>query len=132
MKRKIRLTVTDGADSWRQSHDSILSAVDPGKTYTNGTTWNGDLKPKVDAMLDKLAPLVTPFSTGQTLHAEELTGSDAMLGRVWTGDLQARLTRAATSTGDVDLSQVVHAVGALHAAFTSGNRSEANDSIHRI
>jgi hypothetical protein len=123
MKRKvIRVAVTD----------SVLAAVPPGKTLVLGTTWNGDLRPKVDALLDQLQSLVTPFTTGRTLHAQVLSPNDALLGRTWTGDLQARLSRAATPTGDTDMSGVFQELEALHLALGTTNPEEVADRIGRV
>jgi hypothetical protein len=132
MKRKIRLSVTDGAGTWQTTRAAILSAVPPGKTLVQGTTWNGDLRPKVDAMLDQLQSLTTPFTTGRTLHAQVLSPNDALLGRTWTGDLQARLSRAATPTGDTDMSGVFQELEALHLALGTTNPEEVADRIGRV
>jgi hypothetical protein len=133
MKRKtIRVTVTDGAGSWRHTRDSTLAAVSPGKILILGTTWVGDLRPKVDAMLDQLQALVTPFTTGRTLNAEQLAPQTGLLGRTWTGDLQARLTRAATPTGDTDMSRVFQELEALHIAMGTANAAEVADRIGRV
>lgn len=122
MKRTIRLFTSDVAAPgfWRSRiHDEILTAQPIGKVLVAGTTWSGDLAPKVDKLLDAVAPLVNGLTSGRTLSAEPGPITPGMLGTAWTGtlDLRTAMQAAMSNDGDTDLTQVYTEVEQLRTAL---------------
>lgn len=65
------------------TNDARLDARSDGKQLVLGHVWNGDLSPRIDRLKDSIKELVTGFTSGNVLHAEQASGLD--LGEVWDG-----------------------------------------------
>lgn len=65
-------------------HDDMLSAVRLGKSADLGRQWVGELRSRIDRIAAAVSRLETPFTVGNTLHAEALAKC-VDLGRVFDG-----------------------------------------------
>lgn len=65
------------------TNDALLNAHSDGKQLVLGHVWNGDLAPRIDRLKDSIKELVTGFTSGNVLHAEQASGLN--LGEVWGG-----------------------------------------------
>ena len=114
--------------------DELLSPVYSGKLHVAARTWEGDLKPKIDAAIAAVEPLITGLTSGNVLHAEP-GPADLNLGRQWLGDLRSRLAdavmehaRSGGGSGEaigIDLSAVLQAAARLDEVFETGGRNPA-------
>jgi hypothetical protein len=87
--RNVRMQDSPG-DFRGRTRDTVLSAVDPGKLLALGSVWEGSLKPRLDALVQKFE-LNTPFTTGLLSAEEAPRGLD--LGQRWVGEEIVKLQR---------------------------------------
>jgi hypothetical protein len=123
------------------ARDEILSPQPARKVLVLGRVWEGDLKPRVDALEEALAPL-TGFTLGHTVGAEQI-GDVLDLGRVFNGI--AELTRDIRAAGvahdaqgssgdDVDVSEMLECLRRLRAVLGTEEPDVAavTDSVRRL
>jgi hypothetical protein len=106
-----------GTRQRRRSRDDLLNAIPTGKLLALGTTWTGDLKPLTDATIAALTPIVSGFTLGRTLHAQN-AGAVLDLGLRWLGQLRSKLTDAVASNRapgpeDTDVGELMCEVAQL-------------------
>lgn len=122
MKKLIRLFVNDGPIGGFRIRDARLSAVPVGKVIVNGQLWTGSLLPLIDAIGATFGPsLDTPFATGRTLRAEQLSGV-IDLGRAWVGNLASEIRSAAANASagpTVDVGEVLGAIEKLRTEMNA-------------
>ena len=105
------------------TRDDLLRAVEPGKLLVMGTCWTGMLKPYVDSKLAELEPLITGFTSGNVLHAQNKAAGELNLGRTWVGDLSRSLQTAVRDASGVseapklDVTEVARAVESVRNAL---------------
>ena len=129
MKRSIRVTVHD---SVRRSCDEILNADPVPKLMLMPLTWQGDLRPVLDAYLEQLKPLENGLTLGRTLSAERIPYV-LDLGRAWLGDFTERmLTSYSEEPGAVDATEVLAQVRGLRREMGTGDRKRISDSLRRV
>jgi len=129
MKRSIRVTVHD---SVRRSCDEILNADPVPKLMLMPLTWQGDLRPVLDAYLEQLKPLENGLTLDRTLTAERIPHV-LDLGRAWLGDFTERmLTSYSEEPGAVDATEVLTQVRGLRREMGTGDPKRIADSLKRV
>jgi hypothetical protein len=137
--RIVRAIVHDAFGGRRRTRDARLEALHPaGKCIALGTVWTGQLKPLLDYRLDALQPLVTGFTMGRVLNAEQLANV-IDLGRVYLSDLTSRIRAAAADSRSapgnrVDLAPVLTEADRLEVLLGSAAPSAGaiGDALTRL
>jgi hypothetical protein len=101
----------------RRTGDDLLSPIPLGKQLALGTVWTGNLKPLTDSTIEALAPIISGFTLGRTLHAQN-AGAVLDLGLRWLGQLHSRLSDAVASNRapgpeDTDVGELMREVAQL-------------------
>ncbi|MFZ1905205.1 MAG: hypothetical protein WAU56_07420 [Steroidobacteraceae bacterium] len=118
-----------GTRQRRRTRDDLLNAIPTGKLLALGTVWTGSLKPLVDATIEALGPIVSGFTLGRTLHAEN-TGAVLDLGLRWLGQLHSKITDAVASNrypgpSDTDVGELLREVESLERVMATGPQNFA-------
>lgn len=127
-----------GTRQRRRTRDDLLNAIPSGKLLALGTVWSGDLKPIVDATIEALGPIISGFTLGRTLHAQN-AGAVLDLGLRWLGQLHAKITDAVESNRDpgpedTDVSELLREVESLERVMATGaqNFGATQDAFRRL
>ena len=106
---------TDSVPQWHPlTRDEVLEANKAHKSIASGLVWDGDLRPKLDMLIEQAAEL-HGFMVNHVVGPEPSPVVNQMLGRVWRGvsDMSRDLKR--TSVADDDLTDAVDTSEALAA-----------------
>lgn len=113
--------------------DSMLNGVSNGKVLVLGIVWSGNLKPIIDAHIDAVEELMTPFTAGNVLNAEPAPRT-LNLARVYVGNMERSVSDARHAVGDTDVTEMMSALaqlrGQMNVAAPSG--SAIADSLRRL
>ncbi len=137
MKKRIlrNVALTCDASTYRHffgTRDEVLNAEPIPKLMLMPMTWQGDLKPLLDAYLDQLPPLGNGLTLGNVLHAEEI-GPVLDLGRQWLGSLSDRILASRDERpGALDVTEVFGQLQHLRRQMGTGDPQAVADGVRRV
>lgn len=119
--------------------DTILNPPEPNKAIALGRVWEGELKPRIDNLVEQLKPFVG-FTPGNIVEPED-PGMMIQMGKTWIGDLidalhAARLGPEEQEDADpddlVDLSDVRDSIERTYGALCSRDAARVKRALTKL